>query len=80
MKKFRYAICVLAAIYLIIEAAPMLPTEGISSATIFTGVWILFACFVLSGNLLALRRKTSKKSEQLIAETKQLLPKREVSR
>ena len=80
MKKFRYAICILATIYLIIEAAPMLPTEGISSATIFTGVWILFACFVLSGNILALRNKINKKGKQHISIDKQLLQKRQVSR
>lgn len=80
MKKLRYALCALATIYLIIEAAPMLPTEGISSATVFTGVWILFACFVLSGNLLALRNKTPKKGKPVLSIDRTRVLEREVSR
>ena len=80
LKNVRYIICVIAAIYLIMEAAPLLPIEGKSSATVFTSLWILFACFVLSGNLLSLKIKGINKNKKRLRITKWENKERQLSR
>lgn len=80
MKNIRYILCIVATIYLIMEAAPLLPIEGKSSATIFTAIWILFACFVLSGNLLSLKYKEVTKGKRKLRIAKWEEKERQVSR